>query len=131
MKDKAKAFAYTCFGILCLVAASKMLLGSRAEADINPAGSIHGLAPSCNGLLTTQGEFYQWSANELVRVPHLDPPLPLSEIAMWGGTSFVTTAGDLWAYPGGSWVNFGPPPGGGVRTQSSNWGEVKSKHGND
>ena len=131
MKDKAKAFAYICFGLMCLVLAGKALMSSSAHADINPAGSIHGLAPVCNGVLTTSGEVYQWSAGGMYRMPDLDPPIPLDAIAMWGGSCFVSTAGDLWAYPGGAWINFGPPPGGGVRTQESSWGEVKSKYGDN
>ena len=111
MKDRAKTFMYISISIMALCLAIHFE-PQESQADINPTGYIFGI--SGQYVLTISGHVY--SANfpdPWTREEGIDPPVPLNEIAMWDGKSFLATNGDFWRYDQYNgewfWTNHGLP----------------------
>ncbi len=106
MKDRAKAFALICFGLMCLTFAYNFEV-EESQADVNPAGNV--FAQHEHQLLTTAGHVYRFEG-EWVREAEYDPPIPVAEIAMWSGQFLVSTSGEGWfVNQVWEWVNMGEP----------------------
>ena len=120
--------------ILCLSVSA--LIGfhlgvQKAEADFNPNGFIvGGTSTAAAWVLTSSGEVWSypnpngpWTAQ-----CRLDVQEPISNIKLWMLYNFVTNSDEVWQLQAGVWTNIGTPPGGGVTTNPTTWGQLKNKY---
>jgi hypothetical protein len=131
----AKSFAYSCLGILALVAAWTM--GARhARADFDPQGShIAGFSFWSNlqtSPVVLRSDGTVWAYN------HMDPavdwyqpndvgplPIPMSEVAFFDWVFLASKDGRVWSKGAPDWQSLGQVPVPTVDVESSTWSGVK------
>ncbi len=130
-----KRFMYASIGILALVAAFQ--LGAMTSQGPTPAfgtivqnrAGIVAISEMPRRALDENGLTWNldtWTGWE--RTPDDDPPVPISEIAFYGGITLITVSNELWTHPpdGYEWRCQGPWPGGPVPAAKTTWTKVKS-----
>lgn len=140
MKNLLRNLFYSC-GIVAAVSAT-------VHQSATPAhGSTPGIAPgiafvdfseSGVGVLRNDGRVFVCSNSTLrhwTEYPQLAPPIPISEIADWGPTSFLDTSGNGWVNTGGvGWTNAGFPGASGGQSavpgefRRQSWSEIKGQY---
>jgi hypothetical protein len=126
--DKAKAFMF----VGALVLATSVLsvpVDPNAPDEIAAILAI-GIAPP--HVLRTNGEVYQYDYDgpSWYRVPHLDVPVPVSEIADWQLGTVITHSGDWWYKDmgaGGTWELVPRPEWSPIQSSPQSLGSVKDQ----
>jgi hypothetical protein len=124
----AKKFMFVCLGLLALAVTFHLgaQYGQAGYVDHSATGIV---ALDREKVLLENGEV--WEAQNIgtgwTRSPDWDPPVPVSDIRFWDGTTLVTVNGQMWhVEPVVGWHNYGAPPGG-AATQPSTWGSIKAQ----
>jgi hypothetical protein len=132
-----RRFALASLGILALVTAFSLGVSS-ARSGIGPAAigmsfQLHHFG-SYMHFLTDTGQVFELDpgSNSFFRSPTFDPPIPVSQIALWEAACLVATTGDVWRLDGNQWINVGSFPGTASIPDTphltpSTWGKIKAE----
>jgi len=120
----AKAFMFV--GVLVL-AASSLAVPVDPNAEDGVAAIIYNGGTA--NALCTNGEV--WTFNDYWnRLSHMDPPVPVSDIADWDYSGFIHVNGEYWYWSGTEVWNVMPlpPPCGPVEAEPQSLGSVKEMY---
>ena len=129
----AKRFMFVCIGIFALAGAFHLgaQYGNAEYVDPFSTGIVAHWDGSQRFALLDNGEVWSFKLSppqgwvrEDIRY---DPPVQVSQVKFISDFLVIDAGNQAWYYsePAG-WVNYGPPTGG-VATEPSTWGNIKSK----
>ena len=114
--------------ILLVTCLAATILSQRHPAQADEIGSAGCVAAMSGRIaLTTQGRTFYLDGDSWREI-NSAIPIPVAEVAFFGGEVFVDRNGDGWAYFGNQWRNNGAPGNcsSPISVQPSTWSQIKT-----